>query len=176
MAKPKHTLDEPQRATVQVALARGQLEIRTLATLQDHLTADITRQVVDILNGTSPGYELPQNESPSRSLAHKGRRTSGYRGVTKDRNKWRARITRGRAETNLGSYDVELIAAVVFQVADREYHKLGLTPQRGASLQPTACTNHQPAETSARTHQHKEPSPPMASRPSTYHLETVAEN
>ena len=50
MAKPKHSLVGPQRATVQAALARRQLEIRTLVTLQEHLTADITRQVVDMLN------------------------------------------------------------------------------------------------------------------------------
>ena len=42
MAKPKHTLEEPWRAAAQAALVRRQLEIRTLATLQDHLTTDIT--------------------------------------------------------------------------------------------------------------------------------------
>ena len=131
MAKPKHSLVGPQRATVQAALAHRQLEIRTLATLQEHLTADITRQVVDILNRTGPGYELPQKESPSRSRTRKGKRSSGYTGATKDGNKWTAGITHCEAHTNLGSYNVELIAAVVFQVVDREFNKLGLTSLGG---------------------------------------------
>ena len=68
MAKPKHTLSGPQRAAVQAALARHQLEIRTLETLQSHLTADI--------KGTGTEHEVPQKESPSRSHACKKRRTS----------------------------------------------------------------------------------------------------
>ena len=136
----------PMPRSVQTALARL-LETRTLATLQEQLTADIIQQEVDRLNGIGTGYELPQKESPFRSLARKSRRTSGYQGVHRDRNKWRAKINRGGVETYLGTYDDEFTAAIVFQVADQEYNKLGLTSQRGANRKPKACTNHQPAET-----------------------------
>ena len=97
MAKPKHTQEGPRHATIQAALARRQLEIRTLATLQSHLTADVTRQVLDILTailkGTSTEHELPQKEGPSIYI--QGRRSSGYRGVRRAGNKWGAQIQRG---------------------------------------------------------------------------------
>ena len=62
MAKLKHTPDEPRRAAAQAALARRRLETRSLATLQTHLTPDLTRGIVDVPNGNSPGHELPQRE------------------------------------------------------------------------------------------------------------------
>ena len=144
MAKPKHTLEGPRRAIVQAALACCQQEIRTLATLQTHLTTDITRLVLDILKGTSTKHELPQKEGPSRAFATPGR-TSGYRGATKYGNKWVAQIQCGGVKTQLGSYDEELTAAIVFQVVDKEYSKLGFPSRR--NLKPTSCTNRQPAET-----------------------------
>ena len=58
MAKPKHTLAGPQHAVVQAALAHRQLEIRTLATLQLHLTADITQEVLGRLKGTSTEHKV----------------------------------------------------------------------------------------------------------------------
>ena len=79
MAKPKHTLEGPQRARVQAALARRTRATQTLATLQSHLTADVTRQVLDtltaIIKGTDTEHELPQKEGPSRSFVRKGRRS-----------------------------------------------------------------------------------------------------
>ena len=144
MAKPKHTLVGPQGAAVQAALARHQLEIRTLAALQSHLTADITREVLARLKGTGPKHELPPTEGPSRPFVRKGGRTSGYRGVTKHGNKWVAQIKRGGVKTRLGSYDEELTAAIVFQVVDQEYSKLGF-PRR-KNIKPKPCTNRQPAE------------------------------
>ena len=65
--------------SVQTALARL-LETRTLATLQEQLTADIIQQEVDRLNGIGTGYELPQKEGPFRTLARDSRRKSGYQG------------------------------------------------------------------------------------------------
>ena len=106
MPKPKHTLDEPRRAAAQAALARRQLEIRTLSTLQDHFPTDITRKIVNILNGNSPEHELPQKDA--RRVANRGGLTSGYKGATKSKNKWKASITRCGATVNLGSYDDEL--------------------------------------------------------------------
>ena len=105
MAKPKHTLVGPQRAAVQAALARRQLEIRTLAALQSHLTADTTREVLARLKGTDPENELPLKEGPSRPFVRKGGRTSRYRGATRHRNKWVASIQRGGVQTQLGSYE-----------------------------------------------------------------------
>ena len=173
MAKPKLTLEGPQRAKVQAALARRTRGTRTLATLQSHLTADVTRQVLDtltaIIRGTETEHELPQKEGPSSSFVRKSRRSSGYRGAIKSGAKWLAQIQRGGVKTHLGSYKEELTAAVVFQAVDREYSKVGF-PRRTAP-----CTCAQPAETYNAPAQ--ELSPPMASRPpSTYHLETLAEN
>ena len=68
-------------------------------------------------------------------------------GAHRDRNKWRAKIKRSGVETYLRTYDDKFTAAIVFQVADQEYNKLGLTSQRGANRKPKTCTNHQPAET-----------------------------
>ena len=148
MAKPKQTLEEPQRANVQAALARHTRATRTLATLQSYLTADVTRQVLGTLTTTIKGTitesELPQREDPSRSSVHKGKRSSGYRGVTKHRTKWAAQIKRGGVKTQLGEYEKELTAAVVCQVVDREYSKVGF-PRR--NFKPAPCTCAQPTET-----------------------------
>ena len=142
MTSCQNTQEGPRRATVQAALARRQQEIRTLATLQSHLTTDITCLVLDILKGTDTKHELPLKEGPSRSFVRKGRRTSGYRGAyTKDGNKWTAQIQRGGVKTQLGAYDEELTAAIVFQVVDS---KLGFPSRR--NLKPTSCTNRQPAK------------------------------
>ena len=99
-------------ASVQAALAHL-LETRTLATLQEQHTADIITQELDRLYGKGPGYELPQKESPFRTRERSCRNQSGYKGVHRVGNRWRATITRNGVETFLGAYDDELTAAVV---------------------------------------------------------------
>ena len=93
-----------------------------------HLTADVTCQLLDtltaIIRGTTTEHELPQKEGPSCSFIRKGRRSSGYRGVTKSGAKWLAQIQRGGVKTQLGSYKEELTAAVIFQAVDREYSEV----------------------------------------------------
>ena len=174
MPKPKHTLDGPRRAAAQASLARRQLEIRTLSTLQDHFTTDITRKIVDILNGNSPGHELPQKDTHPKSVARRGKLTSGYKGATKNRNKWRAIITRCGATVNLRSYDEELTAAVVAQVADKEIPELGHMPRKRARPLPADTETETETETESDA-DYEALSQPMPTR-STYHLETLAEN
>ena len=77
--------DTPMPASVQAALARL-LETRTLATLQEQLTADIIRQEVGRLHGEGSGCELPQKESPFRTLARESRGQSGYEGASRVEN------------------------------------------------------------------------------------------
>ena len=99
------------------------------------------------------------------------KRTSGCRGAKKSGNQWAAQIQRGAVRTQLGSYDEELTAAIVFQTVDKEYCKVGFPDGRklgpNKPKKPTPCACAQPAETYNAD---------MSSRPSTYHLETLAEN
>ena len=177
MAKAKYTQEGPRRVTARATLSRRQQALRTLDSLQSHLTADVTRQVLDILTailrGTCPEHELPQKEGRTRSSVRQDKRTSWYRGVKKSGKKCAAQINRGGVRTELGAYDEELTAAIVFQVVDKEYSKVGLPSRRGANL----CTNRQPAETFHADSPAQETfTSDMASRPSTCHLETLAEN
>ena len=96
--------DIPMPASVQAALARL-LETRTLAALQEQLTADIIRRELARLHGVGSGYKLPQKESPFRTLTWEGRGQSGYKGARRSKNRWEARISRCGVETYLGTYD-----------------------------------------------------------------------
>ena len=43
----------------------------------------------------------------------------------KSGTQWAAQITRGGVRTELGAYNEELTASIVFQVVDKEYSKVG---------------------------------------------------
>ena len=48
----------------------------------------------------------------------------------KSGTQWAAQITRGGVRTELGAYNEELTAAIVFQVVDKEYSKVGFPLSR----------------------------------------------
>ena len=89
---------------------------------------------------------------------------------------WTAKITRCGVYTYLGTYDDEFTAAIVYQVADEEYTKLGLTSRDTAEVDDASKTPAPPNSQPQPTHQCKDSSISMASRPSAYHLETLAES
>ena len=131
---------------------------------------------MNILNGNSPEHELPHKDA--RRVANRGGLTSGYKGATKSKNKWKATITRCGATVNLGSYDNELIAAVVAQVADKEIPELSHTPRKRARPLPTEAEPETETENLSETDsdaEHGAPTPPMPTR-STHHQETLAKN
>ena len=97
--------------SVKRALARL-LETRTLASLQEKLTAEIIRLEVDKLNGVGSGYNSPQEQSLFCALSV-AERQSNYLGVRQVRGskqasgKWRVQLTRNGVTTYLGTYDDE---------------------------------------------------------------------
>ena len=99
--------------------------------------------------------QVASNRGTFQKRDSKGRNQSGYEGVHRDGNRWRAKITRNGVETCLGTYDNEFNAAIVYQVADGEYTKLGLTSSRAGRRKKDTCTNRQPA-----THHPASPSVP----------------
>ena len=118
-------------ASVRTALARL-LEFRTQATLQEQFVADVIQQEVDKLNGVGSSYNLPQIRSPFLTKAYASKKQSRYKGVTKtSHGKWNVKICRQGIVTELGTYNEELEAAIVYQAAEAEYNKLKLTSKRG---------------------------------------------
>ena len=171
MAKPKQTPDEPLRSKLEAALAQNTRRTRTLATLQKHLTEGTILQVLDTLTAIAKGT-ITENKLPQRGYKLRVRnRTSRYLGVSKQNSKWRAQIKRDGVTTELGLYEEELTAAAVHQAVDREYSRAGFAQR---NYKPPPCTCAQPAETCASTAHGQEET--MSSRPSTYHMETLAEN
>ena len=102
MAKLKHKPEKaryPKPGPTPTCRGRG---TRTLATLQAHLTKDITIQVLDTLTAIAKGTII-ENDLPQRGCKLRARNgTSRYSGASKQYNKWRAQIQRGGVITQLG--------------------------------------------------------------------------
>lgn len=84
---------------------------------------------VDHINGD--GTDNRRNNlriaTPSQNMANTGKHShnkSGYKGVSKrkDRDKWRAQITKDRKVYWLGDFDNEVDAAIAYDVAASKHH------------------------------------------------------
>lgn len=105
--------------------------VRSSRTKSGHTTVYMHRQImnapdgaqVDHINGNSLDNRrenlrfATNSENRANAAKHSGR--SQYKGVTRDHDRWRARIVKDRRVTNIGTFSSEVEAALAYDARAR---------------------------------------------------------